>query len=89
MTIPRIGHEVIVSFLNGNPNQPIVTGRTYDASSMTLQTSLLVYVLTEHKTKVPIRSKRCFPVYIVIDDENSQTGYNSRPKFDLILFASY
>jgi len=47
----RIGHKVIVSFLNGNPDQPIVTGRTYHASSMTLQTSLRVYVLAENKTK--------------------------------------
>lgn len=29
MAIPRIGHEVIVSFLEGDPDQPIITGRTY------------------------------------------------------------
>ena len=66
MAIPRIGHEVIVSFLNGNPDQPIVTGRTYHASSMTLQTSLFMYVLAEHKTKVFIRSEHYLPVYIVL-----------------------
>lgn len=27
--IPRIGHEVIVSFIEGNPDQPIITGRVY------------------------------------------------------------
>ncbi len=27
MAIPRIGHEVIVSFLEGDPDQPLVTGR--------------------------------------------------------------
>ncbi|MDD1784380.1 type VI secretion system tip protein VgrG, partial [Enterovibrio sp. ZSDZ35] len=27
MAIPRVGHEVIVSFLEGDPDQPIVTGR--------------------------------------------------------------
>ncbi|KEA65260.1 VgrG-3 protein [Marinobacterium lacunae] len=31
MAIPRIGHEVIVSFLEGDPDQPIITGRTYHA----------------------------------------------------------
>ena len=66
MAIPRIGHEVIVSFLNGDPDQPIVTGRTYYVSSITLQTSLRVYVLAEHKTKVFIRSEHYLPVYIVL-----------------------
>ncbi len=32
IAIPRIGHEVIVSFLGG-PDQPIVTGRTYHATN--------------------------------------------------------
>ncbi|WP_272159123.1 phage baseplate assembly protein V, partial [Vibrio algivorus] len=31
IAIPRIGHEVIVSFLNGDPDQPIVTGRAFNA----------------------------------------------------------
>ncbi|NEX22402.1 type VI secretion system tip protein VgrG [Thiorhodococcus mannitoliphagus] len=31
MHIPRIGQEVIVDFLEGDPNQPIVTGRVYNA----------------------------------------------------------
>ncbi|MCF6281479.1 MAG: type VI secretion system tip protein VgrG [Candidatus Polarisedimenticolaceae bacterium] len=28
--LPRIGHEVIVSFLEGDPNQPIITGSVYN-----------------------------------------------------------
>ncbi|MCK5507482.1 MAG: type VI secretion system tip protein VgrG, partial [Desulfobacterales bacterium] len=27
--VPRIGHEVIVDFLEGNPDRPIITGRVY------------------------------------------------------------
>jgi len=34
MHIPRIGHEVIVSFLEGDPDQPIITGRVYNALNM-------------------------------------------------------
>jgi type VI secretion system secreted protein VgrG len=34
MAIPRIGQEVIVSFLEGDPDQPIITGRTYNANNM-------------------------------------------------------
>jgi type VI secretion system secreted protein VgrG len=32
--IPRIGQEVIVDFLEGNPDMPIITGRVYNASQM-------------------------------------------------------
>ncbi len=32
ITIPRIGQEVIVSFLEGDPDRPIITGRVYNAS---------------------------------------------------------
>ncbi|CAM2011229.1 type VI secretion system Vgr family protein [Acanthopleuribacter pedis] len=28
--IPRIGHEVLVSFVNGDPDLPVVTGRVYN-----------------------------------------------------------
>jgi type VI secretion system secreted protein VgrG len=32
--IPRIGQEVIVEFLEGDPDQPIITGRVYNANQM-------------------------------------------------------
>ena len=34
MHIPRIGQEVIVDFLNGDPDYPIITGRVYNAMQM-------------------------------------------------------
>ena len=34
MHIPRIGQEVLVSFLEGDPDRPIVTGRVYNGESM-------------------------------------------------------
>lgn len=34
MYIPRIGQEVIVEFLEGDPDQPIITGRVYNGQSM-------------------------------------------------------
>ncbi|WP_000308897.1 type VI secretion system Vgr family protein, partial [Vibrio cholerae] len=51
IAIPRIGHEVIVSFLNGDPDQPIITGRTYHA------TNTPPYSLPEHKTKTVLRTE--------------------------------
>ena len=32
MAIPRVGQEIVVDFLDGDPDQPIVTGRTYHAN---------------------------------------------------------
>ncbi|HZE90443.1 MAG TPA: type VI secretion system tip protein TssI/VgrG [Rhizobacter sp.] len=32
--IPRIGQEVVVGFLEGDPDQPIITGRVYNAEQM-------------------------------------------------------
>ncbi|RJX68712.1 type VI secretion system tip protein VgrG [Vibrio sinensis] len=51
IAIPRIGHEVIVSFLHGDPDQPIITGRTYHA------TNTPPYSLPENKTKTVMRSR--------------------------------
>ncbi len=51
MAIPRIGQEVIVSFLEGDPDQPIVTGRTYNANNMP------PYDLPANKTKMTIKSR--------------------------------
>ncbi|MFL4413482.1 type VI secretion system tip protein VgrG [Citrobacter portucalensis] len=33
LAIPRVGQEVIVDFLNGDPDQPIIMGRTYHADN--------------------------------------------------------
>ena len=34
MDLPRIGEEVIVSFLEGNPDRPIIVGRVYNGQNM-------------------------------------------------------
>ncbi|MBZ0335175.1 type VI secretion system Vgr family protein [Marinobacter sp. AL4B] len=51
MALPRIGNEVIVSFLDGDPDQPIITGRTYHA------TNTPPYALPEHKTRTTLKTK--------------------------------
>ncbi|MGL5043797.1 MAG: type VI secretion system tip protein TssI/VgrG [Plesiomonas sp.] len=51
ITVPRVGHEVIVSFLEGDPDQPVVTGRTYHA------TNRPPYALPAHKTRTVLRTE--------------------------------
>jgi type VI secretion system secreted protein VgrG len=51
IAIPRVGQEVIVDFLNGDPDQPIITGRTYHASNRSPGS------LPGTKTQMAIRSQ--------------------------------
>jgi type VI secretion system secreted protein VgrG len=51
MALPRIGHEVIVEFLDGDPDQPIITGRTHHASNRPPET------LPEHKTRTTLKTR--------------------------------
>ncbi len=50
MFIPRIGMEVIVNFLEGDPDQPIIAGCVYNPQSMP------PYTLPDEKTKMTIKS---------------------------------
>ncbi len=50
MFIPRIGWEVVVDFLEGDPDQPIIVGSVYNAESMP------PYTLPDEKTKSTIKT---------------------------------
>lgn len=51
LAIPRVGQEVIVDFLNGDPDQPIIMGRTYHQDNRSPGD------LPDTKTQMTIRSK--------------------------------
>lgn len=50
MAIPRVGHEVVVSFLEGDPDRPLVTGRVYNSANP------VPYLLPENKTRTVFKS---------------------------------
>jgi type VI secretion system secreted protein VgrG len=49
--IPRIGQEVLVGFLEGDPDQPIITGRVFNAKQV------VPYKLPDHKTRSTWKSE--------------------------------
>jgi type VI secretion system secreted protein VgrG len=51
MHIPRIGHEVMVEFLDGDPDRPIITGRIYNQDNMP------PYALPDNRTQSGIKSR--------------------------------
>ncbi len=51
ISIPRIGQEVIVSFLEGDPDRPIITGRVYNDQQMP------PYKLPDNMTQSGIKSR--------------------------------
>ncbi len=50
MFLPRIGHEVVVSFLDGDPDRPLVTGSVYNGQQP------VPYALSDEQTKSTIKS---------------------------------
>ncbi|MBL0699538.1 MAG: type VI secretion system tip protein VgrG [Desulfosarcina sp.] len=50
MWIPRVGHEVIIDFVEGDPDRPIITGRVYHGNNKP------PYPLPAEKTKSTIKS---------------------------------
>lgn len=51
MFVPRVGQEVVVEFLEGDPDQPLVTGRVYNAEHMP------PYALPANRTQSGIKSR--------------------------------
>ncbi len=51
MAIPRIGQEVIVSYFDGDPDQPVITGRAYN------RLQLPPYELPKFKDLATVKSK--------------------------------
>ena len=51
MAIPRIGQDVVIQYVNADPDQPMITGRTYCGNQ------LPPYELPKHRTRMTIKSK--------------------------------
>ena len=50
ISLPRVGHEVLVQFMEGDPDSPLIVGRAFNA------TATVPYALPDHKTVSTWRS---------------------------------
>jgi type VI secretion system secreted protein VgrG len=50
ISLPRMGQEVIVDFIDGDPDRPIITGSGYNADQMPS------YALPDHKTRSGVKT---------------------------------
>lgn len=68
LVLPRVGHEVLVDFLNGDPDRPLVVGRVFNKSNMP------IYDLPANKTRALWRTKRYGDAGAYPEAEDLDTG---------------
>ncbi len=73
--IPRIGHEVIVQFLNGDPDRPIITGSVYNSDNT------LPYQYPFDETKSGIKSPSSNELYF--EDKKGSEEFHIHAQKDL------
>lgn len=85
--IPRIGHEVLVSFIDGNPDRPVVTGRVYNDFNTaplgpaekyqniikTIKDNHILFDDDDGKERVNIRAQKDMNT-LVVNDKNTHVG---------------
>lgn len=86
--IPRVGMEVIVEFLEGDPDQPLVTGAVYNADKT------VPYALPDNKTVAGIKSesteggKGCYNEF-KFEDKKGSEKITKRAEKDMDVFVRH
>ncbi|CEE90036.1 Conserved hypothetical protein (Vgr family protein, that may be secreted via SST VI system) [Xenorhabdus nematophila str. Anatoliense] len=80
--IPRVGEEVIISFINGDPDKPLVVGSTYNHENMP------PWELPKYETRVGIMSntkggKHDQANYLFLDDEPDKESFDLHAERDM------
>jgi len=76
---PRIGQEVVVDFLEGDPNQPLITGRVYNAMQV------VPYTLPDNKTQSGFKSRSSLNG--TPDDYNEIRFEDKKGQEDFVMWA--
>ena len=81
VTIPRVGQEVVVTFVNGDPDQPLIIGSVYNSAHMP------PYPLPEGKSMMGMKSRSVKGEgssynEMVIDDTKGSEGFRVNAQKD-------
>jgi type VI secretion system secreted protein VgrG len=74
INVPRIGHEVLVRYLDGHPDHPVVTGRVYN------KLQPVGYTLPKHKAKTLWKSDSSKHA----DNHYNELRFDDRKDFELV-----
>ncbi|PHM73426.1 type VI secretion system Vgr family protein [Xenorhabdus kozodoii] len=82
ISVPRVGEEVVISFVNGDPDKPLVIGSTYNNENMP------PWELPKHETRVGIMSntkggKHDQANYLFLDDEPNKELFDLHAERDM------
>ncbi len=87
MAVPRIGQEMIVGFIEGDPDRPIITGRVYHGNNPT------PYTLPGEKSKTTFRSNStpggCGSNELTFEDKKGKEQIYLRAERDLNEFVKH
>ncbi|MBI6550376.1 type VI secretion system Vgr family protein [Xenorhabdus lircayensis] len=80
--IPRVGEEVIVNFINNNPDEPLIVGRSFNKNNMP------PWVLPKEATKMGIMSRsleggKDNASYLFIDDAQDKESFEIHAEKDM------
>jgi type VI secretion system secreted protein VgrG len=76
MALPRVGQEVLVGFLGGDPDQPVVVGRVFNAENTT------PWKLPENRTKTGLRTASVPSV--AGDDAYNEIAFEDKKGHELV-----
>jgi len=86
VSIPRIGQEVVVDFLEGDPDQPLITGRVYNGDNMPPYVLPAAAVVSGIKTKT---HKGAGYNEISLDDTKGKEKVTIHAQYDMATTAKH
>ncbi|CDH02128.1 type VI secretion system Vgr family protein, partial [Xenorhabdus bovienii] len=88
MQVPRVGEEVIVNFINNNPDEPLVVGRSFNQNNMP------PWELPAEATKMGIMSRsleggKDNASYLLIDDAQGKESFEIHAEKDMTVSVEH
>jgi type VI secretion system secreted protein VgrG len=80
--LPHVGQEVLVSFLEGDPDRPVITGRVYNADNMPPET------LPDNKLRAIVAKDQVGNIIALDADAKRVDIQNAEDKFELTVGES-